>query len=65
VKPSAVFQTDQGVDVHVGSDSEQSDSDEDSENDEPHGKYAFLQNHPLYETHQVIITESKNMITSP
>jgi hypothetical protein len=26
------------------------------------GKYPFLQNHPLYETHQVSISKSKNLI---
>ena len=34
------------------SDSDDLECDQDKEKDEVQGKYSFLQNHPLYETHQ-------------
>jgi len=46
VKPVAVFQIDKGVDMYFESNSEQSDSDQDLEKDEPHGKYAFFAKSP-------------------
>jgi hypothetical protein len=37
-------------------------SNEAPEKEEIQGKYAFLQNHPLYETHQVSISKFKNLV---
>ena len=62
VKLLVAFDIDKGVDTEFEIDSKQSYSDQYSDKDELHGKYAFLQNHPLYETHQVRISESKNLI---
>jgi hypothetical protein len=62
VKPPAVFQTDEEVDTDFESDSDYIESDQASEKEKIQGKYAFLQNHPLYETHQVSISKSKNMV---
>jgi hypothetical protein len=62
VKPPAVFQTDEEVDTDFESDSDYIESDQASEKEKIQGKYAFLQNHPLYETHQVSISKSKNLV---
>jgi len=62
VKLPAVFQSDEEVDTDFESDSDDSESDQASEKEKVQGKYAFLQNHPLYETHQVIISKSKNLV---
>src|SRR5258705_2672554 len=62
VKLLVAFDIDKGVDTEFEIDSKQSYSDQYPDKDELHGTYAFLQNHPLYETHQVRISESKNLI---
>jgi hypothetical protein len=62
VKPPAVFHSDEEVDTDFGSDSDYLESDQPPEKEEIQGKYAFLQNHPLYETHQVSISKSKNLV---
>src|SRR6202044_3586583 len=62
VKPSAVFQSDEETDTDFESDSEYLESDQAPEKEEIQGKYPFLQNHPLYETHQVSISNSKSLI---
>jgi hypothetical protein len=62
VKPPAVFQSDEETDTDFESDSDYSESDQAQEKEETQGKYPFLQNHPLYETHQVSISKSKNLI---
>src|SRR6202167_2941684 len=56
VKPPAVFQSDEEVDTDFV------ESDQASEKKKVQGKYAFLPNHPLYETHQVSISKSKNLV---
>jgi len=61
VKPLAVFQSDEEVDTDFESDSDYVESDQAPEKKKVQGKYAFLQNHPLYETHQVSISNSKNL----
>src|SRR5258705_10285797 len=64
VKPTAIFQYDEEVDTDFESDSDnlECDQEEEKEKEEIQGKYAFLQNHPLYETHQVNISKSKNLV---
>src|SRR5258708_8399293 len=61
VKPLAVFQSDEEVDTDFESDSDYVESDQAPEKKKVQGKYAFLQNHPLYETNQVSISNSKNL----
>ena len=58
----AVSQSNEEVDTDLGSGSEYLDSGKVHKKEGAQGKYAFLQNHPLYETHQVNITKSKNLI---
>ena len=62
VKPPAVFQSDEETDTDFESDSDYSESDQVLKKKETQGKYPFLQNHPLYETHQVSISNSKSLI---
>ena len=62
VKPPAVFQSDEETDTDFESDSDYLESDQAPEKKKIEGKYPFLQNHPLYETHQVSISKPKNMI---
>ena len=62
MKPPAVFQSDEEVDTDFDSDSDYIESEHAPEQEEIQGKYAFLQNHPLYETHQVNISKSKNLV---
>src|SRR6202167_2696649 len=62
VKPSAVFQSDEETDTDFESDSDYSASEQVLEKKETQGKFPFLQNHPLYETHQVSISNSKSLI---
>jgi len=62
VKPPAVFQSDEEGDTDFESDSDYVESDQASEKEKTSGKYAFLQNHPLHETHQVSISKSKNLV---
>src|SRR6267378_4365561 len=62
VKPPAVFQSDEEVDTDFESDSDYVESDQASEKEKTPGKYPFLQNHPLHETHQVSISKSKNLV---
>jgi hypothetical protein len=62
VGPPAVFQPDEEVDTDFGSDSDYLESDQAPEKEKIQQKYAFLQNHPLYETHQVSISKSKNPV---
>ena len=62
VNPVAVSQFDDNVDTDFESDSEHLDSKKVPKKEETQVKYAFLQNHPLYETHQVNITKSKILI---
>jgi hypothetical protein len=56
VKPPAVFQSSEETDTDY------LESDEASEKKKIEGKYPFLKNHPLYETHQVSISKPKNLI---
>jgi hypothetical protein len=62
IKPVVVSQSDKDVDTDFESDSEHLDSEKVSKKEQAQGKYAFLQNHPLYETHQVSISKSQNLI---
>src|SRR6202047_314100 len=64
VKPTAIFQIDEEVDTDFESDSDdlEHDQEEEKEKEEVQGKYPFLQNHPLYETHHVSISKSKNLV---
>jgi hypothetical protein len=62
VKPPAVFQSDEEVDTDFESDSDYIESDQAPEKEKTQGKYVFLQNHPLYETHQVSISKLKNLV---
>ena len=57
--PPAVFKADEDVDADFESDSDDLESNELPEKVELHGKYAFLQNHPLHKTHQVSIFKCK------
>ena len=56
VKSPTIFQSDEEMDTDY------LQSDQASEKEGIQGKYPFLQNHPLYETHQVSISKSKNLI---
>ena len=47
------------MDTDFESGSDYLESDQASEKEGIEGKYLFLQNHPLYETHQVSISKSK------
>src|ERR1700728_1611209 len=62
VKPPAVFQSNEEVVTDFESDSDDLKCDQAPEKEEVQGKYAFLQNHPLYETHHVSISRSKNLV---
>ena len=64
VKPPAVFQSDEEADTDFESDSDylEFDQAQETEKEGIQRKYAFLKNHPLYETHQVKISKSKNLI---
>jgi len=62
VKSPTVFQSDEEIDTDFESDSDYLQSDQASEKDGIQGKYPFLWNHPLYDTHQVSISKLKNMI---
>jgi hypothetical protein len=62
VKPPAVFQSDEENDTDFESDSDYLEFDQAPEKKETEGKYSFLQNHPLYETHQISISKSKSLI---
>ena len=62
VKPLAVFHSDEKVDTDFESDSDYVEFDQAPEKEKAQGKYAFLQNHPLYETHQVSISKSKILV---
>jgi hypothetical protein len=62
VKPPAVFQSDEEVDTDFGSDLDYLESDQAPEKEKIQGKYASLQNHPLYETHQVSISKAKSLV---
>ncbi|KIM71375.1 hypothetical protein PILCRDRAFT_82854 [Piloderma croceum F 1598] len=64
VKPSAVFQSDEEANTDFESDSDYLEFDQEKEKEKEgiQRKYAFLKNHPLYETHQVKISKAKNLI---
>src|ERR1700721_3972224 len=62
VKQPAVFQSNDEADTDFESDSEYLESDQAPKKEEIQGKYPFLQNHPLYETHQVSISKPTNLI---
>jgi hypothetical protein len=62
IKPVVVSQSDKDIDTDFESDSEHQDSEKVSKKEQAQGKYAFFQNHPLYETHQVSISKSQNLI---
>jgi hypothetical protein len=62
VKPLAIFHADEDVDTDFESSSDELESEEAPEKVELHRKYAFLQNHPLHETHQVSISKSKILV---
>jgi len=62
VKPPAVFQSDEEVDTDFESDSDDLECDQAPEKEKVQAKYAFLQNHPLYETHHISISKSKNLV---
>ena len=57
-----VSQSDEEVETDFDSDSNYSESEKVPKQNKIQGKYPFLQNHPLYETHQVSITTSNKMI---
>jgi len=59
VKPTTISQSDEEVETDFDSDSDYSESEKVPKKDKIQGKYPFLQNHPLYETHQVSITSDK------
>jgi len=61
-KPLAIFQSEEEVDTDFESDSDYVESDQAPEKKKVQGKYAFLPNHPLHETHQVSISKSKNLV---
>ena len=62
VKPPVVLWADEDVDTDFESGSEYSDSFQAPKKVDLHGKYAFLQNHPLHETHQISISKSKVLV---
>jgi len=62
VKPLAIFQADDDIDTDFESGSDGLESNQAPEKVELHRKYAFLQNHPLHETHQVSISKSKILV---
>src|ERR1700683_1877214 len=62
VKSPTILQSDDEIDSDFESDSDYVESDQAPEKKKIEGKYPFLQNHPLYETHQVNISKSKNLI---
>ena len=62
VKPTTVSQSDEEVETDFDSDSDYSESDKVPKRDKIQGKYPFLQNHALYETHQVSISTSNKLI---
>src|SRR6202044_3833389 len=62
VKAPAVFHSDEETDTDFESDSDYSGSDQALKKEETQGKFPFLQNHLLYETHQVSISNSKSLI---
>ena len=51
MKPLAIFQADEDIDTDFESGSDGLESNQASEKVDLHRKYAFLQNHPLHETH--------------
>ena len=60
VKPPAVFQAEEDMDTDLESGSDDlEESDQLPKKVKIHGKYAFLENHPLHETHQINISKSK------
>ena len=61
-KSIVVIQSDEEVDTDFESDSDYLDTKEFPDNKGIQGKYSYLQNHPLYETHQVSINKSSNLI---
>ena len=62
VKPPAVLHSDKEIDTDFDSDSDHLESDQTQKKEGIPRKYPFLQNHPLYETHQVSISKPKNLI---
>ena len=62
MKPTTVSQSDEEVETDVDSDSDYSESEKAPKQDKVQGKYPFLQNHPLYKTHQVSISTSNKLI---
>ena len=62
MKPTTVSQSDEEVETDFDSDSDYSESEKVPKQDKIQGKYPFLQNHPLYETHQVSISTSNKLI---
>jgi hypothetical protein len=62
VKSPAIFQADEEVDTEFESDPDDPESNQAPEKVEFYGKYAFLHNHPLHETHQVSISKSKILV---
>ena len=62
VKPTAIFQFDEEVDTDFESDSDDLECDQEKEKEEVQERCPFLQNHPLYETHYVSISKSKNLM---
>ena len=59
MKSLAVFQSDEDVDMYFENESDYVEYDQAPEEEQTQGKYAFLQNHLLYETYQVIISKAK------
>jgi hypothetical protein len=62
MKPATVSQSGEEVETDFDSDSDYSESEKVLKKDKIQGKYPFLQNRPLYETHQVSITTSNKLI---
>ena len=55
-------QSDEEMDTDFESDSDYLESDQASEKKDTQVKYAFLPAYPLYETHPVSISKSKNLV---
>jgi hypothetical protein len=62
VKPTTVSLSDDELETDFDSDSDYSESEKVPKKDRIQGKYPFLQNHPLYETHLVSISASNKLV---
>jgi hypothetical protein len=62
MKPTTLSQSDEEVETDFDSDSDYSESEKVLKKNKIQGKYPSLQKHPLYQTHQVSIITSNNLI---